>query len=111
MRKLLIASAVAAIAAVPGVTGLVGNASFAQTVPVQVPAGAHTIDDHGRQAEPSDDHGRHAEPGDDRGQSPQPGDDHGRVDRHGGDGQASGSVKAGDGGSRRGGHDGGSADH
>lgn len=58
MKKLLIAAAVAAIAAAPGVTGLIGNASFAQTVPVQVPAGAHTIDDHGRQAEPGDDHGR-----------------------------------------------------
>jgi len=34
MKKLLIAGAVAAIAAVPGVTGLMGNASFAQSVPV-----------------------------------------------------------------------------
>jgi hypothetical protein len=52
MKMLLIAVAVAAIASVPGVTGLVGNASFAQSIPVQVPAGARTIDDHGRHAEP-----------------------------------------------------------
>lgn len=118
MRKLLIAAAVAAIAGVPGVTGLVGNASFAQSVPVQVPVGARTIDDHGRHAEPGDDHGRHAEPGDDRGRHAEPGDDHGGVSGPGAatttrgpsDGQASGSVTAGDGGSRHGGHDDGSAD-
>jgi hypothetical protein len=77
MKKLLIAGAVAAAAAVPGVTGLLGNASFAQSVPVQVPAGAVTIDDHGRHAEPGDDRGRHAEPGDDRGVTAEPGDDRG----------------------------------
>jgi hypothetical protein len=128
MKKLLIAAAVAAIAAVPGVTGLVGNASFAQSVPVQVPAGARTIDDHGhhaepgddrgRQAEPGDDRGRQAEPGDDRGQRAEPGDDRGEDSGQGaaittqgpGDAQASGSVTAGDGGSRHGGHDDGTAD-
>src|ERR1700746_1905645 len=78
MKKLLITAAVAAIAAVPGVTGLVGNASFAQSVPVQVPAGARTIDDHGRHAEPGDDRSRHAVPGDDHGQRAVPGDDHGQ---------------------------------
>jgi hypothetical protein len=127
MKKLLIAAAVAAVAAVPGVTGLVGNASFAQSVPVHVPAGASTIDDHGRHAEPGDDRGRHAEPGDDHGQRSEPGDDRGRHaepgdDRGGASGpsatttsqgpddrQASGPVTA-DGGSGRGGHDDGSAD-
>ena len=128
MKKLIIAAAVAALAAAPAVTGLMGNASFAQSVPVQVPAGARTIDDHGRHAEPGDDRGQHAEPGDDRGQHAEPGDDRGQHaesgdDRGGasgpgaatttqgsGDGQASGSVTAGDGGSRHGGHDDGSAD-
>ena len=130
MKKLLIAAAVAAAAAVPGVIGLAGNASFAQSVPVQVPAGASTIDDHGRHAEPGDDRGRHAEPGDDRGRHAEPGDDRGQRaepgddrGRHaergpaatatsGGsdDGQASGSVTVGDGGSGHGGHDDGSAD-
>jgi len=113
MKKLLNGAAVAAIAAVPGVTGLVGNASFAQSVPVQVPAGASTIDDHGRHPEPGDDRGRHAEPGDDRGQRAEPGDDRGGDSGPGaatttpgpGDGQASGSVTAG-GGSWHGGHDG-----
>ena len=118
MKKLIIAAAVAALAAAPSVTGLMGNASFAQSVPVQVPAGARTIDDHGRHAEPGDDRGQHAEPGDDRGQHAEPGDDRGGASGPGaatttqgsGDGQASGSVTAGDGGSRHGGHDDGSAD-
>jgi hypothetical protein len=118
MKKLLIAAAVAAIAAVPGVTGLVGNASFAQSVPVQVPAGARPIDNHNRPAEPGDDRGRHAEPGDDRGVTAEPGDDRDGASGLGaattapgpGDGQASGAVTADDGGSRHGGHDDGSAD-
>jgi hypothetical protein len=138
MKKLLITAAVAAIAAVPGVTGLVGNASFAQSVPVQVPAGASTLDDHGHHAEPGDDHGRHAEPGDDRGQRTEPGDDRGRHAEPGddrgqraepgddrgdasspdaaattqgpGDGQAPGLVTVGDGGPGHSGHDDGSAD-
>jgi hypothetical protein len=119
MKKMLIAAAAVAIASVPGVTGLVGNASFAQSVPVQVPAGATTIDDHGRHAEPGDDRGQRAEPGDDRGVKADPGDDRGGDSGPGaatttpgpGDGQASGSVTADDGGSRHGGHDDGSADH
>jgi hypothetical protein len=111
MKKLLIAAAaVAAIAGVPVVTGLVGNASFAQSVPVQVPAGARTIDDHGRHAEPGDDRGRHAEPGDDRGRHAEPGDDRGADSGPGpaaatsgpGGGRASGSVAADDGGPRHG---------
>jgi hypothetical protein len=128
MKKLLITAAVAAIAGVPAVTGLVGNASFAQSVPVQVPVGARTIDDHGRhievrddrgqRAEPGDDRGRHAEGRDDRGVRSEPADDRGEVIGRGaatatrgrGGGQASGSVTTDDGGSRHGGHDDGSAD-
>ena len=118
MKKLLITAAVAAIAAVPGVTGLVGNASFAQSVPVQVPAGAKTIDDHGPHVELRDDRGRHAEPGDDHGRHAEPGDDRGgasgpsaaATSEGSDDGQASGSVTVGDGGSGHGGHDDGSAD-
>ena len=108
MKKLLIAAAVAAAAAVPGVIGLAGNASFAQSVPVHVPAGASTIDDHGRHAEPGDDRGRHAEPGDDRGGASGPA----ATATSGGsdDGQAPVSGTAGDDGSRHGGHDDGSAD-
>jgi hypothetical protein len=112
MKKLLIAVAVAAIAGAPAVTGLVGNASFAQSVPVQVPAGARTIGDHGRHTEPRDDRSRHAEPSDDRGQRAEPGDYRGEVSGTGAaagtrgpdDGQAPGSVTTGDGGSRHGGH-------
>jgi hypothetical protein len=136
MKKFLIAAAVAAIAAVPGITGLVGNASFAQSIPVQVPAGARTIDDHGHHVQPRDDRGRHAEPGDDRGRHAEPGDDRGRHaergddrgqhaepgDDRGGasgqvatatargpaDAQASGPASVDDGGSRHDGHDDGS---
>jgi len=116
MKKMLIAAAVVALASVPGVTGLVGNASFAQSVPVQVPAGARTLDDPGRHAEPGDDRGRHAEPGDDRGRHAEPRDDRGRHaepgDDHGGDsgpGAAATTRIPGDGGSGHGGHDDGSA--
>jgi hypothetical protein len=97
MKKLLIAAAVAAVAAVPGITGLVGNASFAQSVPVQVPAGAKTLDDHTRHAEPGDDRGQRAEPGDDRGRASSPGT---ATTRGPDDSQVSG-----DGGSRHGSHD------
>src|SRR5215471_16270350 len=107
MKKLLIAAAVAAIAAVPGVTGLVGNASFAQSVPVQVPAGAKTIDDHGHHAEPGDDRGQRAEPGDDRVGAIGPGA--ATTTQGPGDGQVSGPTTADDGGSGHGGHDDGSA--
>jgi hypothetical protein len=113
MKRLLILGAAAVIAAAPAVTGLVGNASFAQSVPVHVPAGARIIDDHGRQVEPGDDRGRHTEPGDDRGRHAEPGDDHGGAslsstgnslpgsrDDHGSD-----SPRGDDGGSRHGGHD------
>jgi hypothetical protein len=106
MKKMLIAAAVVALASVPGVTGLVGNASFAQSVPVQVPAGARTLDDHGRHAEPRDDPGRHAEPRDDRGRHAEPGDDHGGDS---GPGAAATTRIPGDGGSGHGGHDDGSA--
>jgi hypothetical protein len=117
MKKLLIAVAVAAIAGVPALTGLVGNASFAQSIPVQVPPGARTLDDRGRHTEPRDDRSRHAEPSDDRGHRAELGDDRGEVSGPGaaaatsrpGDGQAPGSVTAGDGGSRHGGHEDGSA--
>jgi hypothetical protein len=116
MKRLLILGAAAVIAAAPAVTGLVGNASFAQSVPVHVPAGARIIDDHGRHVEPGDDRGRHAEPGDDRGRQAEPGDDHGGTsvlsagnslrsprDDHGSD-----SPRGDDGGSRHGGQDDGS---
>ena len=77
MKRMLIVTAAAAVAAVPAVFGLVGNASFAQTVPVRVPAQVATqsADDHGgnsTHAEPGDDNGgssTHAEPGDDNGGS------------------------------------------
>jgi Ni/Co efflux regulator RcnB len=117
MKKLLITAAMAAIAGAPAATGLAGNASFAQSVPVQVPAGARTLDDHGRHAEQRDDHHRHAEGQEDRGQRAEPGDDRGKVSGPGasatrrgrGEDQVPGSVAAGDGGSRHGRHDYGSA--
>jgi len=108
MKKLLITAAVAAIAGVPAVTGLVGNASFAQSVPVQVPAGARTIGDHDRHIEARDDRGQRAEPGDDRGEVSGRGAETATRARSGG--EASGSVNAGDGGSRHGGHDDGPGD-
>jgi len=97
MKRMLIVTAAAAVAAVPAVFGLVGNASFAQTVPVRVPAQVATqsADDHGgnsTHAEPGDDNGVSspsaiAEPGDDNGgsspsASAEPGDDNGGSSTH-----------------------------
>lgn len=117
-KKLMIAAAVAAIASVPAITGLVGNASFAQSVPVHVPAGARLIDDHGRHAEPGDDRSRHAEPGDDRSRQAEPGDDRSGTrhsdrassTRGSDDSPAPGAMTPDDGGSGHGGHDDGAAD-
>jgi hypothetical protein len=73
MKRFFAFGLAAAVAAVPAVVGLAGNASFAHSVPVQVPAHVQSIDDRGgqtRTAEPGDDKGgqtRTAEPGDDRG--------------------------------------------
>ena len=103
MKKLLIAAAVAAAAAVPGVIGLAGNASFAQSVPVHVPAGASTIDDRGHHAEPGDDRGRHAEPGDDHGGASGP--TTAATSASSNDGHASVSGPMGDDGAGHGGHD------
>jgi hypothetical protein len=116
MKRLLLLGAAAVIAAAPAVTGLVGNASFAQSVPVHVPAGARTIDDRGQHAEPGDDRGQHAEPGDDRGQHAEPGDDRGGVSvsstgtslQGSSDDHGSGSPSGDDGGSSHGGQDDGS---
>jgi hypothetical protein len=106
MKRLLILGAAAVIAAAPAVTGLVGNASFAQSVPVHVPAGDRIIDDHGRQVEPGDDRGRHAEPGDDHGGTSVSSTGNslrGSRDNHGSD-----ASRGDDGGSRHGGQDDGS---
>lgn len=61
MKRMLILSAAALVTAVPAVIGLLGNQSFAQSVPVKVPSQvqAHVV--------PTDDKGTHVEPGDDRG--------------------------------------------
>ena len=71
MKRIFITGA-ALLAIVPASLGLIGNASFAQNVPVRVPSQASVLDDHGgliKHAEPGDDNGglaTHAEPGDDK---------------------------------------------
>jgi len=83
MKRIIIAAA-ALLAVVPASLGLLGNASFAQSIPVRVPSQASVLDDHGglrTHAEPGDDNGgqrTHAEPGDDnggQGTHAEPGDD------------------------------------
>ena len=103
MKKLLIGAVVAAAASLPGVTGLVGNASFAQSVPVEVPAGARTIDDHGQHPAYRDDRSRHAEPGDDRSGPRDPGT--ANATRGSDEVRASASVTDNDGRSGRGADD------
>jgi hypothetical protein len=56
MKRLIVCSVTAAVAAIPAIFGLAGNASFAQSVPVRVPAQAQLVDDKGCQT-------RHVEPG------------------------------------------------
>ncbi len=90
MKRIIIAGA-ALLAVVPASIGLLGNASFAQSVPVRVPPHATVLDDRGGltpHAEPGDDKGGltpHAEPGDDRsGLTPhaEPGDVRGGLTPH-----------------------------
>jgi hypothetical protein len=104
MKKLLIAGAVAVIVSLPAAIGLAGNASFAQSVPVQVPPGARTIDDRGHHVEPRDYRARHAESGDDRRGTRDTGKPN--STRGSDEVKGPGSVTSGDGGSGRGGHDG-----
>ena len=84
MRRILIISAAAVVASAPALTGRLGNASFAQSVPVTVPSQPTIADDHGAHPEPGDDHGGTASPrasasqaSDDHGVHLEPGDDHG----------------------------------
>jgi hypothetical protein len=107
MKRLLIFTAAAVVAAVPAITGLAGNASFAQSVPVRVPAqvaAAQVADDHGGQnkhVEPGDDKGgqnKHAEPGDDKGgqnKHAEPGDDKGGQNTHAEPGDDNGGKHGG----------------
>ena len=75
MKRIIIATGAALLAAVPATLGLVGNTSFAQSVPVRVPQQASVLDDSGRLTP-------HVEPGDDNGgqrstSATEPGDDNG----------------------------------
>ena len=100
MKRIIIAGA-ALLAVVPASIGLLGNASFAQSVPVRVPPHATVLDDRGGltpHAEPGDDKGGltpHAEPGDDRsGLTPhaEPGDDRSGLTPHAEPGDVRGGL-------------------
>jgi hypothetical protein len=85
MKGILITAGAALLVAVPAAMGLVGNTSFAQSVPVRVPAQARVLyDDHGGQratstTEPGDDHGGQSSKGttEPPTSTTRPGDDHG----------------------------------
>jgi hypothetical protein len=86
MKGILVTAGAALLVAVPAAMGLVGNTSFAQTVPVRVPAQARVLyDDHGGQrpttaTEPGDDHGGQGASGTKSPNSTtRPGDDHGGL--------------------------------
>ena len=82
MRRLLIALVAGIVVAVPAAVGLLGNASFAQRLPVRSPTSessssateSSTPTPSPTESEPGDDHGGNRPPGttDD-----EPGDDHG----------------------------------
>lgn len=61
MKRIIITVGTALLVAVPAAIGLVGNTSFAQSVPVRVPAQATVADDNGGQGSTT------TEPGDDKG--------------------------------------------
>ena len=131
MRRLTIAAAAVA-ALVPATLGLVGNSSFAQSVPARVPASAQVVPESGddlphtgtpmatpmptRTTEVGDDHGgdrpraSRTEAGDDHGgdrprdSRTEAGDDHGGRVASGSSG-SSGSGSSGSGSSRSGGDD------
>lgn len=76
MKRIMMTVAATLLAAVPATVGLVGNTSFAQSVPVRVPSQAVVVDDTAGQSRhrvdttrKADDKGglKHAEPGDDKG--------------------------------------------
>jgi hypothetical protein len=91
MKRSIVTAGVILLAAVPASMGLIGNASFAQSVPVRVPSQATVLDDNGgltKHVEPGDDNGgltKHVEPGDDKGgltKHVEPGDDKGGLTKH-----------------------------
>ena len=75
MKGILITAGAALLVAVPAATGLIGNTSFAQSVPVRVPSHAILVDDSNSEhatstTEPDDKGGQRTnttEPGDDKG--------------------------------------------
>lgn len=75
MKRIFITGG-ALLAIVPASLGLIGNASFAQSIPVRVPSQASVLDDHGgliKHVEPGDDNNgltTQTEPGDDKAASP-----------------------------------------
>jgi hypothetical protein len=87
VKRIILTVGAALLVGVPAATGLIGNTSFAQSVPVRVPSHAIIVDYHGGRPistpEPGDDHG-----GQRATSTPEPGDDHG--------GQAKGATKPGD---------------
>jgi len=87
MKRIIITGA-ALLAIIPASLGLIGNASFAQTVPVRVPSQATLVGGQSRHIEIGDDKGglsAHVEPGDDKGglsTHVEPGDDKGGLSTH-----------------------------
>jgi hypothetical protein len=91
MKYSIITAGVVLLAGVPASLGLVGNASFAQSVPVRAPSQASVVDDKGglsKHVEAGDDKGglrKHIEAGDDKGglsKHVEAGDDKGGLSKH-----------------------------
>jgi hypothetical protein len=99
MKRIIITGA-ALLAIIPASLGLIGNASFAQTVPVRVPSQATLVGGQSRHIEIGDDKGglsAHVEPGDDKGglsTHVEPGDDKGGLSTHVEPGDDKGGLNA-----------------
>jgi len=99
MKRIIITGA-ALLAIIPASLGLIGNASFAQSVPVRVPSQATPVGGQSKHIEPGDDKGglsAHVEPGDDKGglsAHVEPGDDKGGLSTHVEPGDDKGGLNA-----------------
>jgi len=67
MKRIILTAGAALLVTVPAAIGLVGNTSFAQSVPVRVPPQATLVDDAGTEHSANQSETRTSEPGDDKG--------------------------------------------
>ena len=58
MKRIILTAGIAVLAAIPATLGLIGNASFGESVPISIPAGATLLDDRSSQTSTTTPEGR-----------------------------------------------------